>query len=80
MNATKKLIAHVPESFREGGIEWLVLEADEEDTGGVFLYCHQSMSEASDYDSWHEDVESAQAEAEEQWGVGKYNWMSDNQE
>lgn len=72
-----RLIAQIPEKSRDDGIEWLILEEDKEDTGGVFLYGHKSLDEESEFDSWHENIESAQREAEMQWGVNKVDWLSD---
>lgn len=70
-----RLIAQIPEASRQNGIEWLVLEEDREDTGGVYLYCHKLLTEESEYDSWHEDIEDAKTEAEAQWGVNKHDWI-----
>ncbi len=67
--------AEIPEEFRADGIRWLVLDEDEQDTGGVFLYCHRSLQEESEYDGWHEDLAKAQLEAAREWGVLEEAWV-----
>jgi len=69
-----RFVAQIPEKLQEQNIKWLILEEDEEDTGGVYLYCHKSLSEESEYDGWYEDMRKAQKQAQMQWGVGTNDW------
>ena len=70
-----RLIAPVPEGFRQDNIEWLVLEDDPRDTAGFYLFFHRSLDAPSEHDSWHETMEQALFEAETQYGVKRDNWV-----
>lgn len=69
-----RLVAQLKGPPDPEGIRWLVIETDEEDTGGVFLFYHQSLDEPSEFDSWYENVEGAKREASDRWGVGEEDW------
>jgi hypothetical protein len=53
-------------------IKWLIIESDENDTKGFFLYHH--MDEKTAYDTWHSTIDDAFEAAKMQYGIGKNNW------
>jgi hypothetical protein len=71
-----RLVAHVNEQFRTAGIEWLVLESDPNDTKGYFVFYHQSLNAPCEFDSWHQTIDDAFAEAKTQYGVATDQWTS----
>lgn len=73
MSIKKRLIAEVKNSFRNQGINWLILEQDEK-TGGWFLYGHQDLDKGSNFDSWNLHRKEAEDEAATQWGVMQQDW------
>ncbi|MFN3664868.1 MAG: hypothetical protein ACK4S0_01840 [Sediminibacterium sp.] len=54
-------------------IKWLMLESDENDTGGFFIYHH--IAENNAFDTWHKTIEDAYNAAYEQYGVSKEKWQ-----
>ena len=72
--SANKLSALIPSSFQKQGISWLILEHDDQDTGGWFLYGHISLDTPSKFDGWYETREKAESEALRQWGVDKDAW------
>jgi hypothetical protein len=75
-DAIFKLYAEIPESFRQDGIRWAVLEHDPDDTGGCFIYLHESLDDEAVYDEWYEDRSLAQLSAMENWGIKPENWKA----
>ncbi len=73
-NAILKLFAEIPEPFRQNGINWAVLEHDANDTGGFFLYLHESLNNEAVYDEWYESRQLAETSAMESWGIGSEDW------
>ena len=69
-------MAKVKPAFQEQGIEWLVLQEDSENTGGVFLYLHTSLENPCDYDLWYENLEQAINQANSLWGVRETDWVT----
>ena len=78
MSVRNRFIAEVPALRQTQGIRWLVLEDDEERTGGWYLYGHQNLHEASDFDSWHLTRIEAQEEAASSWGIAESDWKPDS--
>lgn len=72
--SSTRLIAAVPANFQEQGIAWLVLEHDDQDTGGWFLFGHISLDTPSKFDGWYETRDKAECEALRQWGVSRDAW------
>lgn len=54
-------------------IKWLMLESDENNTGGVFIYHH--TNEFSAFDTWHLTIDDAYEAAYEQYGITKKQWQ-----
>ena len=48
-------------------VKWLVIETDEEDTGGSFLYSYKADNTA--YDTWHKTLDDAFEAAYMQYNV-----------
>jgi len=57
---------------REDKIRWLVIESDENDTKGYFLYYHVNDNFA--YDSWLKTIDEAFDSAYMQYGIRKEDW------
>jgi hypothetical protein len=58
-------------------VRWLVLQFDEDDTGGWFLFQHGALVEPAKFDSWHETRDQAEAQAARQYGVLSQAWRAD---
>ena len=54
------------------GVRWLILESDENDTKGYFLYYHLDDNNA--YDTWHQTIEDAFSAAKQQYGIQEEIW------
>jgi hypothetical protein len=74
MTTKKRFIAEVPTALQQQNIRWLVLEKDEAQTGGWYVYSHQSLQEGADFDSWHQTLAEAEREAAQRWGIDKGDW------
>jgi hypothetical protein len=59
---------------REDKIRWLVIESDENDTKGYFLYYHVNDNFA--YDSWFKTIDEAFQAAQTQYGILKEDWIA----
>ncbi|WP_018630616.1 hypothetical protein [Niabella aurantiaca] len=66
-----KLKSVVP-AIGEDGVKWLIIESDENDTSGFFLYYY--MDDHAAYDTWHKTLEDAYEAAYMQYGVVRENW------
>lgn len=66
-----KLRANVP-VISDDGVKWLVIESDEDDTNGFFVYYH--IDESTAYDTWHKTIADAFEASEMQYGISKENW------
>jgi hypothetical protein len=53
-------------------IKWLVIESDEADTQGYFVYYHLDANNA--FDTWHKTIEDAFEAVFNQYGIQKNNW------
>jgi hypothetical protein len=53
-------------------VKWLVIESDENDTKGYFLYYHLDDNKA--YDTWHKTIEEAFDAAKQQYGIRRESW------
>jgi hypothetical protein len=53
-------------------VKWLVIESDERDTKGFFLYHH--LDDKTAYDTWHKTIDDAFEAAHMQYGITKNNW------
>jgi len=74
MKTHKRFVAEVPTLRRQQNIRWLVLEDDVDQTGGWYVYAHQSLDEGADFDSWHPTRGEAEREAATRWGVTAETW------
>jgi hypothetical protein len=70
----RRLVARISDEYQRDGIAWLVVEHDEADTKGFFLFLHKSLDEPSEFDEWYETDELAFASALESWGVKRSDW------
>jgi hypothetical protein len=59
---------------REDKIRWLVIEPDEKDTKGYFLYYHVNDDFA--YDSWFKTIDEVFQAAQTQYGILKEDWIA----
>ena len=53
-------------------IKWLIIESDENETKGYFLYYHINDNFA--YDSWFMTINEAFDAASEQYGIKQEDW------
>jgi hypothetical protein len=53
-------------------VKWLIIESDDKDTKGYFLYYHLDDNNA--YDTWHKTIEDAFDAAKQQYGTSKESW------
>ncbi len=53
-------------------VQWLIIESDEDDTNGFFIYYY--MQENSAYDTWHETLDDAFEAAHMYYGIIRENW------
>jgi len=58
-----KFYAMVPRAFQKDGVHFLVLEHDSNETGGWFLFYHDTLSTPCLFDGWYETKEKALDEA-----------------
>ena len=61
---------------KDDEIKWLVIESDEDDTNGYFIYYHLDDNNA--WDSWHKTLEGALESAHVQYGIMKESWEALN--
>ena len=59
---------------REDKIRWLVIESDENDTKGYFIYYHINDNYA--FDTWHNSLNEAFEAAQTQYGILKEDWIA----
>ena len=59
---------------REDKIRWLVIESDENDTKGYFMYYH--IDDANAFDTWHNSLGEAFKAAQLQYGILKEDWVA----
>ena len=58
----------------EDKIRWLVIQSDENDTKGYFIYYHISDNNA--FDTWHKSLDEAYQAAQTQYGIIKEDWIA----
>ncbi len=56
----------------EDEVKWLVIESDEKDTNGFFVYYF--ISDNNGYDTWHKNLDDAFEAAYMQYGITRENW------
>ncbi len=66
-----KLKSAVP-LIGEDEVKWLIIESDENDTNGFFVYYYTNDNTA--YDTWHRTLNDAFETANMQYGIIKENW------
>lgn len=71
-----KLTAKVTEESIADGIRYLVIEQDEEDTKGFFLFMHRSLEEPCDADLWFAELEGAKRQAKVNYGIELDDWQN----
>lgn len=69
-----KLKAKIPEEMVDDNIRYLIIESDENDTNGFFLFMHQSLDEPCEGDLWFADIEEAKQQAKINYGVNFDEW------
>ena len=70
-----KFIAQILEDHQTDEIKWLIIESDENETNGFFLYYHKSLDLPSEYDNWFENIEYAYKMAEQDYRIKKEDWF-----
>jgi hypothetical protein len=75
LSVERRLVAEVPIDWGEDDIRWLVIEHAPE-TGGWFLFLHESLEVPCKFDSWYETKEGCMREAEG-WGVRSADWREE---
>lgn len=53
-------------------VKWAVIESDENDTRGYFVYYY--LNENTAFDTWHASLEDAFDAVRVQYGINKENW------
>ena len=53
-------------------VKWLIIESDENDAKGFFLYYYRDAAAA--YDTWHRTIDDAFEAAYMQFGITRENW------
>jgi len=66
-----KLKATVPE-IGEDKVKWLIIESDEDDTKGFFIY--YCIDNNTAYDTWHSDIDDAFEAAKMQYDINNKMW------
>jgi hypothetical protein len=66
-----KLKAKIP-VVGDDEVKWLIIESDENDTTGFFIYYH--IDENTAYDTWHKTLDDAFDAADMQYGIGRESW------
>ncbi|MDV7401615.1 hypothetical protein RZS08_59905, partial [Arthrospira platensis SPKY1] len=68
-----KLLAELTQDF-DDGIKYLIIETDEKNTGGCYLFFHQSLDEPCEADLWFSDIESAKRQAKFNYEIDFDGW------
>ncbi|MET0462889.1 MAG: hypothetical protein ABW007_07035 [Chitinophagaceae bacterium] len=68
-----KIKAFVPK-VSDDEVRWLIIESDEIDTKGYFIYYH--INENAAYDTWHKTLDDAFEAAHLQYGIIRESWQS----
>lgn len=71
-----KLVAEIPKGNTEDNIKYLVIESDENDTKGYFLFFHKSLDTPCEADLWFVDIEGAKRQAKFNYGVEFDDWQT----
>ena len=58
---------------QDNEVKWLIIESDENDTKGYFLYYHLDDNNA--YDTWHKTIDEAFEAAKQQFGTHRESWI-----
>ena len=69
-----KLTAKIPKEMVDGDIQYLVIESDENDTKGFFLFMHESLSKPCEADLWFASIDEAKRQAMFNYGVEFDKW------
>lgn len=69
-----KLQAMIPKDRIEDDIRYLLIESDEFDSKGYFLFFHKSPTEPSESDLWFADIDDAKRQALLNFGVAFEDW------
>ena len=70
-----KLIAEIPKEYIEDDVKYLVIESDENDTKGFFLFFHKSLDKPCEADLWFVDIEGAKRQAKFNYGIKPDDWF-----
>ena len=71
-----KLTAKIPKEMIDDEIQYLVIESDENDTKGFFLFMHKSLDEPCEADLWFADIDGAKRQATFNYGVEFDEWQA----
>ncbi len=56
-------------------IKYLVIESDEEKSGGFFLFLHQSLDFPCEADMWFTTLEKAKRQVAYDYGIKNEDWV-----
>ncbi|MBL7914758.1 MAG: hypothetical protein JNL49_06895 [Bacteroidia bacterium] len=70
-----KLIAEIHKGNIEDDIKYLVIESDENDTKGYYLFFHKSLDAPCEADLWFVDIEGAKRQAKLNYGINQDDWV-----
>jgi hypothetical protein len=70
-----KLIAKIRDEMIDDDIQYLVIESDENDTKGFFLFMHKALDEPCEADLWFADIEGAKQQAKFNYNVEFDEWQ-----
>ena len=71
-----RLTAKIPDEMIDDDIEYLVIESDDNDTKGFFLFMHKSLDEPCEADLWFADIEGAKRQAKFNYGIEFDEWQT----
>jgi len=71
-----KLFAKISEEMIDNEIRYLVIESDENDTEGFFLFLHHSLELPCEADLWFANIEEAKRQAKYNFAIEFDDWKS----
>lgn len=69
-----KKYAKIPDNYIQDEIRWVVIEKDEVDSSGYFLYQHKVLTEPCIFDDWFMHLDHALQAAKEDFGINEKDW------
>ena len=70
-----KLLAKIPLDKIEDDIKYLIIEFDEYNTKGYFLFFHKSLKIPCEWDLWFKDINDAKRQATFNYDLTPEDWI-----